>query len=255
MSSFFFRLGHLQNGQVYPLYRNIDRKVLRNFLNLPSSTPTISLYNEMGIIPIKFMLWKRKLGMWWRLNRIESNVLMKQCVSEQINQSLPWITEINGIATKLEIDLTCAKKMSKDSWKNHVIEKIVAVVKEETAQEIQMLKGYKKNIADKIEIGKKKRYISLNQKKAKVWFRMRADIIDPAPRQPYHPTSKWKCKFCDENDQSTEHYIRKCKKIEDIFQGLNRYTVYSIIQTLDCDEPTFHQITIIIQKIQNLINK
>ena len=84
---------------------------------------------------------------------------------------------------------------------------------------------------------------------------MRADIIDPAPRQPYHPTSKWKCKFCDENDQSTEHYIRKCKKIEDIFQGLNRYTVYSIIQTLDCDEPTFHQVTIIIQKIQNLINK
>ena len=44
---------------------NIDRKVLRNFLNLPSSTPTISLYNEMGIIPLKFMLWKKKLGMWW----------------------------------------------------------------------------------------------------------------------------------------------------------------------------------------------
>ena len=186
---------------------------------------------------------------------MESNVLMKQCISEQINQSLPWITEINGIASKLEVDLTHAKQMSKDSWKKHVKSKILAVVKEETAQEIEMLKGYKKNITEKIEIGKKKRYISLNQKKAKVWFRMRADIIDPAPRQPYHPTSKWKCKFCDENDQSTEHYIRKCKKIEDIFQGLNRCTVYSIIQTLECDEPTFHQVTIIIQKIQNLINK
>ena len=69
----------------------IDRKVLRNFLNLPSSTPKISLYNELGMIPIKFMLWRRKLGMWWRLNRKESNVLMKECIKEQISLSLPWI--------------------------------------------------------------------------------------------------------------------------------------------------------------------
>ena len=48
------------NQQHYDKLERIDRKVLRNFLNLPSSTPKISLYNELGVIPIKFMLWKRK---------------------------------------------------------------------------------------------------------------------------------------------------------------------------------------------------
>ena len=44
--------------------------------------------------------------------------------------------------------------------------------------EIEELKGYRTNVDDDISIGKKKRYISLSQKKAKVWCRMRANIID-----------------------------------------------------------------------------
>ena len=40
----------------------INRKVLRNILNLPSSTPKVALYNELGVIPIEYMLYKRKLG-------------------------------------------------------------------------------------------------------------------------------------------------------------------------------------------------
>ena len=96
----------------------IDRKVLRNFLNLPSSTPKVSLYNELGIIPLKYMLWKRKLGMWWRLKREESNYLMKQCLDDQINSNLPWIVELNRIACKLDIDLDKEKYTSKEQWKN-----------------------------------------------------------------------------------------------------------------------------------------
>ena len=234
----------------------IDRKVLRNFLNLPSSTPNISLYNELGIIPIKFMLWKRKLGMWWRLNRADSNNLMKQCLSEQIKQSLPWIVEINDIATRLKVDLTEAKKMSKDQWKSQVKGKIVVIAKQEIELEVEKLKGYNDNISDEIVAGQKKRYVALSQKKAKIWFRMRANIIDPAPRQPYHPNSKWKCKFCQKNDQSTKHYIQDCREIEaDVFQGLNRETLYSIIQTLDCEEPIFQRVTFILEKIYYLINK
>ena len=245
----------LNTAQVAKL-ETIDRKVLRSFLNLPSSTPNVSLYNELGIIPIRFMLWKKKLGMWWRLNRAESNNLMKQCVSEQINQSLPWIVELNDIATQLNVDLTKAKEVSKDQWKRWVKEQIVVKAKEETELEIEKLKGYNDNISDEIIIGKKKRYVALSQKKAKVWFRMRANIIDPAPRQPYHPISKWKCKFCEENDQSTKHYVRDCNGIKmDTFHGLPRDFVYLSIQTLDCEEPLFQQITIILERIYFLLNK
>ena len=234
----------------------IDRKVLRNFLNLPSSTPKVSLYNELGIIPLKYMLWKRKLGMWWRLKREESNYLMKQCLNDQINSNLPWIVELNRIACKLDLDLDEAKYTSKEQWKKYVKEKTLNVVKEERLKEVDNLKGYKKNLKDEIEVGKKKRYVSLSQKKAKVWFRMRADIIDPAPRQPYNPQSIWKCKFCEEEQQDTEHYVRLCKGIEtEIFDGMNRNLIYSVIQTLQCDESMFIRITYVLMRIYNMINR
>ena len=121
----------------------IDRNVLRSFLNLPSCTPKVSLYNELGMIPIRFMLWRRKLGMWWRLNRMESNKLMKECLKEQINLGLPWLTEINKIACKLQVDLDSAKVLSKVQWKTLVKEKVLAVAKEYMEKEIATLKGYK----------------------------------------------------------------------------------------------------------------
>ena len=112
------------------------------------------------------MLWKRKLGMWWRLNRADGNNLMKQCVSEQVKQSLPWIVEINDIATRLKVDLTEAKKISKDQWKRQVKEKIQVIAKQEIEMEIAKLKGYNENISDKIITGQKKRYIALSQKES-----------------------------------------------------------------------------------------
>ena len=228
----------------------IDRKVLQNFLNLPSCTPKVSLYNELGVIPIRFILWKRKLGMWWRLSQETANVLMKACRNEQINSSLPWIVELNEIACNLKIDLDKAKTVSKEKWKEEVTERIHEQAKKLLDSEIEELKGYKENIRDEIVVGKKKRYVSLTQKKGKIWFRMRANIIDPAPRRPYNPKSIWKCKFCEAKDQSTKHYIKECEGIkEGMFQGLDRETVYEVIQTLECPESTFNQVTQILIKV------
>ena len=232
----------------------IDRKVLRNFLNLPSSTPKISLYNELGVIPIKFILWKRKLGMWWRINQEEANSLMKECKREQINQSLPWIVQLNEIACRLKIDLDKAKTMTKESWKKEIKKKIEEETRVLLETELKELKGYQKNITDDIIPGKKKRYVKLTQKKAKIWFRMRADIIDPAPRQPHNPVSIWKCKFCNTFEQSTEHYVKTCTGIkEEEFDGIDRGHVYSIIQSLECTEEAFYQITQILTRLYYLV--
>ena len=73
---------------------------------------------------------------------------------------------------------------------------------------------------------------------------MRANIIDPAPRRPYSPNSIWKCKFCESEEQSTEHYVKSCKGIDEkVFGGLDREDVYRKIQTLECHEEEFAHIT------------
>jgi hypothetical protein len=234
----------------------IDRKVLRNFLNLPSCTPQISLYNELGVIPIKYMLWKKKLGMWWRLNQSNANYLMKECLKTQINLSLPWIKEMNEIACILNLDLLKAKELTKDNWKKEVKKKLLIEAKNQLETEIEDLKGYRKNVEDVIEIGKGKIYTKLTQKKAKIWFRMRANIIDPAPRRPYRPNSIWKCKFCNADNQSTEHYVKTCDGIDmTVFDGKSREDVYKIIQTLDCSENDFVHTTQILTKLYQQIVK
>ena len=133
--------------------------------------------------------------------------------------------------------------------------KIEIKTKEYIEQEVKQCKKYKNNITDEIGTGKKKRYTSLTQKKAKIWFRMRAGIIDPSPRKPYHPTCKWKCKLCAANDQGTEHYVKHCPGTAEIFNGRNRSDVYQFIQKLDGNDDYLFQTTIILEKIYNLINK
>ena len=174
---------------------------------------------------------------------------MKECVKEQINLELPWIIEINRIASQLEIDLDSAKEMSKEQWKILVESKVLSKAQQYLETKIDALEGYKSIIRDETMIGKKKRYISLSQKRAKIWFRMRANIIDPTPRQPYSSII-WKCKFCGEREQSTEHYVVKCTALKaEIFQHSDRSYIFTIIQTLESDEKTFLRITSILTKL------
>ena len=88
------------------------------------------------------------MGMWWRLNRQESNQLMKECVKDQINLTLPWILEINSIASQLEIDLDCAKEMTKEQWKTLVKGNVLAKAEQYLQTEIEGLKGYRNDIQD-----------------------------------------------------------------------------------------------------------
>ena len=243
------------NNEQYEKVETIDRKVIRNFLNLPSSTPKSSLYNELGIIPIRFILWKRKLSMWWRLNQQNTNTLLKNCKNQQINRGMPWVLGIAKIAAKLGIDLGKAKETSKEGWKNQVKKKITLEAKTYIIKEMDAAEKYKNNAGDEVVIGKKKRYTNLTQKKAKIWFRMRAGIIDPSPRKPYHPTCKWKCKLCPAMDQGTEHYIRYCPGTAEIFDGCNRGDVYQFIQDIDGNDDYLYKVTNILEKIYNLINK
>ena len=185
----------------------IDRKVLRSFLNLPSSSPCIGLYNEYGVIPIKYMLYKRKLGMWKRINREESNNVIQQCKNEQINKELPWCKELVRIANELDVDLEEAKTVSKEVWKRKVNKKIYERVEVVIVEVMgnDNVKRYSNNVKDTISPGITKRYMNLTLRKVKVWMRARLDLLDPTPRRPYRAFSIWNCKFCETIEQTTEH--------------------------------------------------
>ena len=193
--------------------------------------------------------------MWRRINTKETNNIIKECKNVQIEKDLPWCKELIRIASHLDIDLTKAGILSKEKWKQKINTKVLQKVKEIMINEIDSLKRYKHNVKDEVTPRKRKKYMFFSQKQAKIWCKMRMDIADPEPRMPYNRENIWRCKFCNEQDQSTEHYVINCMEINDVWNGKERREIFKVIQTLDAEDDEIKQITTILLKVYNEIQK
>ena len=142
--------------------------------------------------------------------------------------------------------------MSKEVWKQKVSVKIFEKVKRDFVEGMGNLRRYSNNATDEIIPGKRKCYVQLTQRKAKAWMRARLDILDPAPRRPYRINNIWNCKFCDTNDQSTEHYVVHCQGVKDIFSGIDRKQFFEHIQTLEMNS---EQLTAATKNLANLYDR
>ena len=197
----------------------INRTILRNFLSIPQSTPKVAIYVELGINPIETEIKKRKLQMWHRINRKESNEMIKNIKRIQINEGMPWMREITSIAMEYNLDLMDASKDSKGVWKQKVKKRIAEKTKQYLKEEMVKTKHYKENVTDEIVIGKQKQYMYLPTKITQAVFRARAGILDPEPRKPYWKKI-WKCKFCKTREQTSKHYIKECRETRKHFNSI-----------------------------------
>ena len=195
-------------------FEKIVRQIIRNFANLPISTPKVALYNEFGILPAADQINKMKLMMWHKMNEEKSNEAIKAAVKEQVESQLPWVKQIIKVALKYDIDLTIVKQMSKNKWKNMVTKRIKECIRRQTDQ--QRNESEKYIATDKIVVGQPKRYMRLERKAATAIMRARSGQLDPTPRKPYWK-KKWRCAFCLEKEQSTRHYVLSCKGTQRFF--------------------------------------
>ena len=170
----------------------------------------------------------------------------------QIQEELPWFKGMISIANKMGIDLLTAKENGKEEWKRLIKQRINEMVRQEMENEIETTKRYRENIADEIVPGKPKKYMNCNTKTAEVFFRARADILDPAPRNPYHPESKWKCKFCSERTQGTYHYITQCEGVSRMMG--DRMRIWTVIKTLDAEDEEIRSVGYVLRKLYNKLN-
>ena len=233
----------------------IERNILRNYLNLPQSSPKVALYNEFGVIPIKMELYKRKMMMWNRVNRKESNNLIKDVVKEQVKGILPWFRQIIMIGEVLGIDIIQGRNMEKEKWKELVNKKIIIATEEELKDEKEKLKKYKEITKDEMEVGQQKRYMCLPVKKAACFFRARTNQLDPSPRKPYW-SCKWRCRFCREKTQDTKHYILQCDKARQYVGGnKSKEEIWRIITTLEGEDNDIKEVAASLQRLYKEINK
>ena len=232
---------------------NINRNILRNFAGLPKCTPKLTLYVEFGTFPLKMEIYKRKLLTWKRINREESNNLIKSAVLEQIQNQLPWIKQIVKIGIELGINIIEGRKMKKDKWKRLIKERIEKVAKEDLEKEIEKIKKYKEIVKDEIRPGEQKKYMVLSMKKAASMFRARTNLMDPVPRKPYWEKRMWRCKFCREKSQDSK--VIECEKTREMFKKMTRTEAWRIITTLEAELKEIKEVAGVVQRIIREINK
>ena len=232
----------------------INRSILRNFLQVSKTTPFSALYIELGLIPIQYELKKKKLMMWHRINREESNTLIKNVKYTQVMEDLPWMKQILEIAVELDINLTEAKKVTKEKWKEKVKKQINKKAKEELEAERNKIKRYQLNSTDEIKINEQKDYLQLPTKLVRAFFRGRAGVLDPQPTKPYW-RKVWRCKLCKARDQSTNHYVNFCTGTKHLFHNReDRLDVWSTIRNIQPEEKLVRTGTIL-HNIRKLIQR
>ena len=234
----------------------IEKNTLRSYLGLPKGTPKAALYIEFGVTPIKMELYKRKLMMWNRINREESNSLIKDIMKEQVKKELPWIQQLIKIGQEIEIDIIKGRKMAKKKWKEIIMRKIRVATVKELESEVERITKYREIAKDEIRVGEQKNYMSLPVKKAASTsiFRARANLLDPTPRKPYWDRV-WKCKFCRAKTQDTQHYILECTKTSEIIRGRSKEELWRLITTLEGNKKEIEELAIGLQRLYKKIKK
>ena len=108
---------------------SVDTQIIRQQFKLHSKTPTPYLYLDLGLVPVRFLLMKRRiLFLWWITNQSEDS-LIYQFFQAQENDSYrgDWSRMVREDLENLEIDLTtdqikCASKEELKRFLNKQIE-------------------------------------------------------------------------------------------------------------------------------------
>ena len=113
----------LTNSHVEKLEK-CDRYLLRKILDAPVCTPTESLYLELNVLPLRFIIIARRLLFYWTILNKPDTELVKQVLKAQQLMSVKndWCLSVAMDLEYLDIDLKEEDiiKMKKSSFKSLV---------------------------------------------------------------------------------------------------------------------------------------
>ena len=104
------------------LLETVDVMMLRGILKAPRSTPKEMLYLELGLLPLKDIVRKRRLGfLFYTFQQKDQSILSKVFQSQLEN---PTKKDLDNI--KVNMELSEIKNMNKDDFVNLVKRKVQA---------------------------------------------------------------------------------------------------------------------------------
>ena len=100
---------------------SVDQALLKRILEVPSSTPKVSLYLEMGCLPIRFIIKSRRLMFLQYILQQKENSLILNFFKAQNKNPVrgDWSDQIKSDMKEINLQLTLEeiKSLSKESFR------------------------------------------------------------------------------------------------------------------------------------------
>ena len=208
-----FKMKHVQSLE------SSDLHLLKTILNAHSKTASEAFYLEMGILPLRFVLAKRRLMYLWHiLSREKTELIYKIYFAQKCKSNKgDWVKILDTERDNFEVTTSDDEisQMSKNMFKTYVDEKI----KNKAVKYLEKL-GEKHSKTTDLLNGKfeKKKYFSdrrFTKEDIQILFALSTKMLDCKNNFKNQFENNLKCRLCeDTNSVENEEHLLHCIAIQ-----------------------------------------
>ena len=199
------------------LLETVDVNFLINVLGTPKSSPVEMLYLELGCIPFRELIRKRRISfLHYILNQDQNSMLYKFLMTQLKNRKQKdWVSQVleDIKDLKLNVDMEEIKLMKKSKLKhilkNSTEEKALEELEKKKAKHSKVMNIKHKQI--KMQKYLKSNGLKMNQEEVQTIFKLRSRMTNVKTnfRGKY---DNFECELCNEEDENQKHML-ECKEI------------------------------------------
>ena len=223
----------------------LQLNLLRRLLKVPTSTPKVALYGELGVLPIEQEIHKRQLGYLHNLltaDKFASNILWLQ-ISH--NQPRSWWMSVNSLLLRYELpnSVTEIAAMKKEVWKRNVKRGIQKYFHNWYCRDSIAKTKMSGIYTHKQEPGRASYMESLSRNQVAIIFRLRTRMTNAKANLAIGPQI---CRWCRRGHETDTHIFAECRA-----EKIREERVKHQIDSLD---PVFHNDSQNMEQLKRMAN-
>ena len=206
---------HITSAEIH-LLESADVQLLRSILNVPKSTPKEMLYLELGCIPLRYLIQKRRILFLHYILNEDPNSMIHRFLMTQVKgkKKKDWIVQVflDLKHLKLKEDLDIIRKTKKLKLKDILNRRIKENAFEELISQKENHSKVKHIKYNSFEMQKylKPCETKITKEEAQEIFRLRTRTSDVKAnfKGKYE---NLECYACKNDEETQKHVIEKCK--------------------------------------------
>ena len=198
------------------LLETVDNNLLRGILKAPQSTPKEMFFLELGIIPLREIIRKRRLGFLYYILQQKEDSIISKVFKSQMNNPTPkdWVSTIISDLKQLNLNIQFEdiKQMKKFDFMNTVKRKI----RYKTLKDLEKCKEKHTKVNHlNYFVLKMQNYLTANackmkQEDSQLIFKLRSRMTEVKMNMKGLYYNEYDCRACGEGNETQEH-ILQCK--------------------------------------------